>query len=213
MFSFRAVSTRVRSLIVRTDEELIRESLKGETAAFGELASIHRGNVERICCRFFSDPEIVLDLTQESFIRAFAGLRSYREELPFRSWLRAIVVNVCYDELRRRRRRPEDLVADLGEAEQSWAQLVNETTPEDMLEQAQKLAAAYDLAHKLLDTLRPEDRVITTLKESEELTIEEIAKIMGWSGAKVKIRIFRARQLMRRRAEQILSMGRGARKR
>ncbi|MGH7839264.1 MAG: sigma factor-like helix-turn-helix DNA-binding protein, partial [Candidatus Binataceae bacterium] len=108
---------------------------------------------------------------------------------------------------------PEDLVADLGEAEQSWAQLVNETTPEDMLEQAQKLAAAYDLAHKLLDTLRPEDRVITTLKESEELTIEEIAKIMGWSGAKVKIRIFRARQLMRRRAEQILSMGRGARKR
>jgi len=213
MFSLHAVDARAESLIVRTDEELIRESVEGKTAAFGELTSRHREKAERICHRFFADREVVRDLAQESFLRAFAGLKSYRPDLPFGSWLRAIVVNVCYDELRRRRRRPEDLIADLGQVEQSWAQLVNETTPEDIIEQAQRATAARSLAHKLLDSLRPDDRVVMTLKESEDLSIEEIAKIMGWSAAKVKIRAFRARQLMRRRADQILVRSRGVRSR
>jgi RNA polymerase sigma-70 factor, ECF subfamily len=203
-----AIRMRVPSLIVRTDEELIAEVLEGRTTAFSELASRHKERVERLCHRFFADREIVRDLAQESFIRAFAGLGSYRTDLPFRGWLRAIVVNVCYDELRRRQRRPEDLIPDLGQAEQTWAQLVNEATPEDILQAAEERKESRSLARKLLDGLRPEDRIVMTLKETEDLSVGEIAKIMGWSEAKVKIRAFRARQLMRRRAEQIFSLRR-----
>jgi RNA polymerase sigma-70 factor, ECF subfamily len=57
----------------------------------------------------------------------------------------------------------------------------------------------------LLDSLRPEDRMVMILKESEELSVSEIAETMGWSEAKVKIRAFRARQSMRRQAERILA--------
>jgi RNA polymerase sigma-70 factor, ECF subfamily len=196
---------RTWSEAVRPDDELIAEVRNGHTAAFAELASRYRDRVERLCQRFFSDRELVRDLTQESFIRAFAGFSTYRAELPFLGWLRAIVANVCYDELRRRRRKPEELIADFSGPEANWIQLVDHSTPEQILEAAEQRRAAHLLAHRLLDSLRPEDRMVMVLRESEGLSIDEVAAIMGWSVAKVKIRAFRARQLMRKRAESILS--------
>jgi RNA polymerase sigma-70 factor, ECF subfamily len=116
-----------------------------------------------------------------------------------------VVANVCYDELRRRQRRPEDLVADFSAPEYTWAQLVTDATPEDIVDAAEQRQEAHDLAHRLLDSLRPDDRMVMILKETEDLSVAEIAKILGWSEAKVKIRAFRARQIMRKRAEQILN--------
>ena len=204
-----AIGQRVRSLLGRTDEELVGEVLDGRTASFGDLTARYRRAVEHWCWRFFADPEVVRDLCQESFIRTFTGLSSYRTDLPFSSWLRAITVNVCYDELRRRGRRPEELIGDFTESEHAWKQLVNEASPEAILEAAEENAAAEVLARRLLGHLRPEDRLVLTLKEAEGLSVADIAKIMGWSEAKVKIRAFRARRLMKRRAEGILSPRRG----
>jgi RNA polymerase sigma-70 factor, ECF subfamily len=190
---------------VRPDDELIAEVRNGQTEAFAELASRYRDRVQRLCQRFFSDREVVRDLAQESFIRAFAGFSTYRAEMPFLGWLRAIAANVCYDELRRRRRRPEELIADFSGPEANWVQLVEHSTPEQIVEAAEERREAHVLAHRLLDSLRPDDRMVMVLRESEELSVEEVAAIMGWSTAKVKIRVFRARQLMRKRAESILS--------
>ena len=193
-----------RSLTATPDDELIAAVLAGQTAEFAELAARYRDKVERLCQRFFSDREMARDLAQESFIRAFSGLSTYRAEMPFVSWLRAIVANVCYDELRRRQRRPEELVADFSAPERVWTQLVTDATPEEIVDAAEEHRAAHELAHRLLETLRPEDRMVMILKESEELSVGEIAEILGWSAAKVKIRAFRARQSMRRQAERIL---------
>src|SRR5271168_452942 len=193
------------SLTARPDDELIAAVLAGETAEFAELTARYRDKVERLCKRFFADSEVVRDLSQESFIRAFTGLSSYRAEMPFNGWLRAIVANVCYDELRRRQRRPEELVADFAAPERTWVQLVNEASPEEIVDAAEQSRQAHDLAHRLLDSLRPEDRTVMILKESEDRSVSEIAEIMGWSEAKVKIRAFRARRSMRREAERILS--------
>jgi len=202
-----ALSPKLRtwSEAVRPDDELIAEVRSGHTAAFAELTARYRDRVERLCQRFFSDREIIRDLVQESFIRAFAGLSTYRAEMPFLGWLRAVVANVCYDELRRRRRRPEELVADFSGPEANWIQLVDHSTPEKIVEAAQERREAHVLAHRLLDSLRPDDRMVVVLRESEGLSVDEVAKIMGWSEAKVKIRAFRARQFMRKQAESILS--------
>jgi RNA polymerase sigma-70 factor (ECF subfamily) len=197
-----------RSLTARPDDELIAAILAGETAEFTELTARYREKVERLCHRFFTDHEMVRDLSQESFIRAFTGLSSYRAEMPFIAWLRAIVANVCYDELRRRRRRPEDLVADFTAPERVWLQLVNEATPEEIVDAAEQRHEAHDLAHRLLDSLGPEDRMVMILKESEDRSVSEIAEIMGWSEAKVKIRAFRARRSMRKQAERLLPVRR-----
>lgn len=192
-----------------SDDQLIAKVLAGQTADFTELAARYREKVERLCQRFFSDREMIRDLAQESFLRAFTGLASYRAAMPFGAWLRAIVANVCYDELRRRKRRPEDLVADFGASDRTWLQLVSEATPEQIVEAAERQREAYDLAHRLLEVLRPEDRMVMVLRESEELSVGEIAEIMNWSEAKVKIRAFRARQAMRRQADRLLSHSRG----
>jgi len=205
-----ALSSKLRtwSEAVRPDDELIAEVQSGQTAAFAELASRYRDRVERLCQRFFSDRELVRDLAQESFIRAFAGFSTYRAEMPFLGWLRAIVANVCYDELRRRRRRPEELIPDFSSPEASWVQLVEHTTPEEIMAAAEERLEAHALAHRLLDSLRADDRMVVVLRESEGLSVDEVASIMGWSAAKVKIRAFRARQFMRKQAETILSQQR-----
>jgi RNA polymerase sigma-70 factor, ECF subfamily len=203
----RALATKRfnRSLTARPDDQLIAAVLAGETADFAELAARYRERVERLCQRFFADREMVRDLSQESFFRAFTGLSSYRAELPFIGWLRTIVANVCYDELRRRQRRPEELIADFSAPERTWVQLVSEATPEEIIDAAEQRQEANLLAHRLLDSLRPDDRMVMILKESEELSVSEIAETMGWSEAKVKIRAFRARHAMRRQAERILA--------
>ncbi|MGH7865987.1 MAG: RNA polymerase sigma factor, partial [Candidatus Binataceae bacterium] len=159
----------------RADEDLVAEVLSGRKAAFAELATRHRSRVERLCYRFFADREAVLDLVQESFIRAFTALASYRAEMPFGGWLRAIVVNLCYDELRRRRRRPEELIADFSAPEYEWLELVNHATPEEIVGAAEQRRAAYALAHTLLATLRAEDRTVLILKDSEDISVAEIA--------------------------------------
>jgi RNA polymerase sigma-70 factor, ECF subfamily len=199
-------------LAVRTDEELIAEILNGDTGAFSELATRHRPRVERLCQRFFSDVEMARDLAQECFIRAYTALSTYRQEMSFGGWLRAIVTNLCYDELRRRRRRPEELIADFTAPEVQWMNLVNEATPEDIVAAAEERREAHDLAHRLLDGLRAEDRTVLILKDSEELGVSEIAGIMGWSEAKVKIRAFRARQSLRKQVERLKSVAKSVSK-
>lgn len=189
----------------QSDEDLVGEVLAGRKVAFAELASRHHRSSEQLCRRFFRDAELVRDLMQESFTRAFIGLAGYRAEMPFARWVRTIVINVCYDELRRRRRRPELLVADFSGAESGWLELVSYATPERIIEAAEQRQEASDLAHRLLETLRPEDRLVLVLKESQELSVAEIAAQIGWSEAKVKIRAFRARRALRKQAERILN--------
>jgi RNA polymerase sigma-70 factor (ECF subfamily) len=198
------------SLAERSDDDLIAEVLEGRTDAFTELSGRHRQRVVRLCQRFFSDPELAHDLAQECFLRAFTALESFRREMPFGAWLRAIVVNLCYDELRRRRRRPEELIPDFSAPEAQWIQLVNDASPEEIVSAAEQRREAHDLAHRLLDALKPEDRTVLILKDSEEMSVTEIAGILGWSEAKVKIRAFRARQTLRKQAER-MTAARGAR--
>ncbi len=202
-----SLARRVWSEAVRSDEELIGQALAGETEAFSELAGRHRVRVERLCQRFFSDQEVARDLAQEAFLKAFAALATYRAEMPFGAWLRAIVVNCCYDELRRRRRRPEELVGDFTEPELEWMQVVSTATPEEIVGEAEERREAHDLAHRLLDTLKPEDRMVLVLKDSEDVSVSEIAAMLGWSEAKVKIRAFRARQVLRKQAQRLMNSG------
>jgi RNA polymerase sigma-70 factor (ECF subfamily) len=208
MLGLSARSSGRWRLSAKPDEELIAEVLGGDSGAFTELAGRHRPRVERLCRRFFSDEEMARDIAQESFIRAFTALATYRAEMPFGGWLRAIVVNLCYDELRRRRRRPEELVGDFSAPEVQWMQTANGASPEELVGEAEERREAYDLAHRLLDTLKPEDRTVMVLKESEDMSVSEIAQTLGWSEAKVKIRAFRARQALRKQAERMLAAGR-----
>ena len=109
-------------------------------------------------------------------------------------WLSKIAFNTCYDELRRRRRKPETGAAELTPEEAQTARSLV-TSHNISVESA---SVTRDLANKLLSRLSPEDRIVLVLLDVEGLSTGEIGQILGWSSAKVKIRAFRARNDLRR---------------
>jgi RNA polymerase sigma-70 factor (ECF subfamily) len=188
---------------VDCDDALIERTLEGDEAAFEQLVSRHGRRVFAIARHFFRHPETVEDIAQETFSKAFFSLASYRRGASFEQWLAKIAVNNCYDELRKRKKRGEMTLADLTEDEGLWLEnKLARASFEIHLNEAERERAA-EVAGKLMAGLPVSDQLILTLLHAEERSVREIAQLMGWSEAKVKIRAFRARHAMRRALERL----------
>ena len=176
-----------------TDAELVNSIRQGDESAFELIFERHKRRVTAIAGRFFQ--EQVEDILQECFARAYFALPDFsdRGEGSFAAWLSKVAFNTCYDELRRRGRRRESLLSDLSEVEAETVRSLS--TQSASIESA---TVSRDLANRLLAHLSPEDRVVLVLLDIEGLSVSEIAGMMGWSVAKVKIRAFRARTHLRR---------------
>ena len=185
------------------DDDLIGRILAGDEGAFELLVARHRRRVFAIARHFFRSPETVEDIAQETFAKAFFSLAGYRRGASFEQWLARIAVNNCYDELRRRKKRGELLLADLAEDEGGWldSKLARSAFEIHFGHDEQERAA--EVAERLLAGLAPEDRLILTLLHAEERSVREIAGLLDWSEAKVKIRAFRARHAMRRALDRL----------
>jgi RNA polymerase sigma-70 factor (ECF subfamily) len=183
---------------VNQDDEWVALVLTGQDHCFEALVRKHYPRVSRIARHFFRSPELVEDILQDTFAKAYFSLHTYRKGASFEHWLARIAVNNCYDELRRKKKRNEVFISDATEEESAWldhklaeqADVIN-ATPED-----QKIADA--LTARLLAGLAPEERVILTLLHVQDYSVKEIAQMLDWSEAKVKIRAFRARHSLRR---------------
>jgi RNA polymerase sigma-70 factor (ECF subfamily) len=185
------------------DDALIERTLGGDEGAFEQLVARHGRRVFAIARHFFRSPETVEDIAQETFAKAFFSLASYRRGASFEQWLAKIAVNNCYDELRRRKKRGEWRLADLTEDEGSWLEgKLSRVSFEIHLGDAERERAA-EVAEKLLDALEAPDRLILMLLHAEECSVREIAGLLGWSEAKVKIRAFRARLACRRALDRL----------
>ncbi|MEO6567623.1 MAG: sigma-70 family RNA polymerase sigma factor, partial [Opitutaceae bacterium] len=123
------------------------------------------------------------DLAQEIFMKMFTRIDQYQGAVPFPHWVSRIAVTTCIDHLRAQKRRPEFRWADLseGEADVLNAVMTNEqdVAPDDAIE-------AHELVHKLLDQLKPDDRMVIQLLDLEQKTIAEISALTGWSPSLVK---------------------------
>jgi RNA polymerase sigma-70 factor (ECF subfamily) len=185
------------------DDLLIERSLAGDHDAFGQLVMRHTRRVFAIARKFFRSPEAVEDIAQETFAKAFFSLAGYRRGGAFEPWLDKIAVNNCYDELRRRRQRQELRLADVTDDEATWLEgkLARVSFERHFGERERESAA--EVAEKLLSRLSPETQLILILKHAEERSVHEIAQLLGWSEAKVKIRAYRARHEMRRALERL----------
>lgn len=180
-----------------TDNELVAAASQGDETAFAELFERHRQLVARLGYRFFKRREQVEDVIQEAFTKAYFALGNYQgsHEASFAAWMTRIAIHTCYDELRRVRRRAENEIGDLSEDEAAYLnERLRDLSPSANIEGA---AITRDMADKLLRRLRPEDRLLLTLVNLEEKSVAEIADLMGWTSAKVKMRAHRARESLR----------------
>jgi len=187
------------------DVEWIRRCQRGEREAFEPLVERYRRKVFGLVFHLVRRRDEVEDLAQEIFIKAFASIRSYNFRSSFGTWLARIAVNHCYDYLRSQ--RVSRLTYSLQTAEGSGRELSSWVrSVEDLGPSPEQQAVARDLADKLLAQAPADDRIILTLKELEELSVEEISEILKLKPSTVKVRLHRARKRM---LEDMKRMGKG----
>jgi RNA polymerase sigma-70 factor (ECF subfamily) len=142
------------------------------------------------------------DLCQEVFMKTFARIEQWRGQMPFAHWVSRVAVTTCLDALRWQKRRPELRWADLSETE---AELLDNVLHDERDAASTDAIGARELAHKLLATLKPADRLVLTMMDMEGRSVAEVQAATGWSATLVKVRAFRARRKLRKAFEQLES--------
>jgi RNA polymerase sigma factor (sigma-70 family) len=140
------------------------------------------------------------DLAQDIFLKMFTRLDQYQGAVPFPHWVSRIAVTTCIDQLRAQKRRPEFRWADLSENE---ADVLDAVMTSDNDVAANDAMAANELVHKLLDQLKPDDRMVIQLLDLEQKTIAEIGNLTGWNASLIKVRAFRARRKLRKLFQEL----------
>jgi RNA polymerase sigma-70 factor (ECF subfamily) len=172
-----------------SDAELIQGTLRGDERAFAELAGRHKTRVFGLASRFAHNSADLEDICQEVFIQAFFKLRQFRGDSPFEHWLLRIATFKCYDYLRRRKR-------------DSGLEALSESEGENATARPAAPNANLERLDAALAQLSAKERLVITLLEIEDRSVQEVAALTGWSAANVKVRAFRARGILRKLLEQ-----------
>lgn len=173
------------------ENEIIRSVLRGNVNDFEKLVTAYEKNVYSLALRMVGDPEDAADMTQETFIKAYRSLSSFRGDSKFSSWLYRIASNVCLDFLRSRSRHPQVSLSSSDEDEQTTFELPDMSrNPEEQL--MKKLS--MEAVRRGLEQLPEQQRQILVLRELGGLSYAELAQTLGLEEGTVKSRIFRARK-------------------
>jgi RNA polymerase sigma-70 factor (ECF subfamily) len=175
------------------ESALIKQAQKGDVTAFNRLVLHYQEMVYNVAYRIMGQPQAAEDATQEAFISAYKSLNRFRGG-SFKSWLMRIVTNSCYDELRRRKRRPQSSLDEITEAYESPAFLQSPNDGPESHRQRVELAQAIE---DCLEGLPDDQRVTAVLCDIEGYDYKEIAHITSVSLGTVKSRISRARAKLR----------------
>lgn len=196
-----------------TDVLLVERARRGEGAAFEMLVLKYQRRIERLVARVVRDPELVQDVAQETFIRAWRALPQFRGESAFYTWLYRIAINSAKKALADLRRDPLVPEASLVRAEEGeeTSRVENELsdgeTPDALLA-SKEIAAAVNAA---IEALSDDLRQAITLREIEGLSYEEISEVMSCPIGTVRSRIFRAREAIAARLRPLLDTPEGVR--
>jgi RNA polymerase sigma-70 factor (ECF subfamily) len=196
-----------------SDDVLVERTLAGDNRAFDLLVLKYQRRVQRLIARMVRSTDLVEDIAQETFIRAFRALHQFRGDAQFYTWLYRIAVNTAKKALLDLKHDPLMTQAALqsevddDETFRPGNEPTAEETPESLLA-AREIAVAVDAALQAL----PEDlRQAVTLREIEGLSYEDIAAVMGCPIGTVRSRIFRAREAISAKVRPMLAHTTGKR--
>jgi RNA polymerase sigma-70 factor (ECF subfamily) len=176
-------------VLEESDRELIEGCQRGESEAFRALFERHKDKVYSIALRYSGDPAVAQDIAQETFLKLFVGLKNFRGESEFTSWLYRLAVNSCLDQKRKTRR----LIPLLDEAL--------------AILQAPDVNAFDEIAHAqmrshlraLVADLPDEHRMLLVLRYTEALSYDEIGRILNVASGTIASRLNRIHRNLQRR--------------
>ncbi|QCB44726.1 RNA polymerase sigma factor RpoE [Hydrogenophaga sp. PAMC20947] len=199
-----------------SDVMLVQRTLAGEQRAFELLVIKYQRRVERLIGRMVRDVDLVPDIAQETFIRAYRALAQFRGDAQFYTWLYRIAVNTAKKQLLELKRDPLIYQAQMkvGEDDETSSQefalnphASHEETPEAILA-SKEIAEAVNAA---MEALPEELRMAISLREMDGLSYEEIAQALDCPIGTVRSRIFRAREAISNRIKPMLERQTGKR--
>lgn len=175
------------------DTALVEAALAGDTTAFDTLVTRHRRTVYQVCYRFVNHHEDAADLTQDTFVRAWKALGSFRGQARFSTWIYRIAVNVSLNRVSLKNPKTDvvdfDLVAD-----------VREPAPGAAIEAQERQA----MVRKAVQSLPPRQRTALILRTYHELSHQEVADIVGTTVGAVKANVFHALANLKKRLEPLV---------
>ena len=180
-----------------TDEELVARSVSGDTDSFNQLVVRWERPIYALAYRVLGREEDARDVCQEAFLRAFRGLKGFRGQAKFSSWLYRITFNLCRDWMRRERRVA---LMQAPEGVDPLEPAVADTTAES----SEDLVIRRDLGRtvsKAMMVLPVEQRTVIILKEYHGLTFQEIADLVDCPLSTVKTRLYQGLIVLRRHLE------------
>ena len=173
------------------EQSLIQRAQKGDPEAFATLVDEHQRYVYNLALRVVRDENEALDLTQETFVRAWTALPNFRGQSQFRTWLYRITTNLCYNRLPGLRRSLNDLGDDvLPEVVES------EDTASNPLRVLESNEIRIQL-HQAIDQLDANYKILIVMRYHDELSYEDIASLLNLPLGTVKTGLFRAREKLR----------------
>jgi RNA polymerase sigma-70 factor (ECF subfamily) len=197
------LSQTAESIAQPGDIELVRAFQGGSVEAFDQLFLRYHQAITSLTNRLVRDPLLAEDLTQETFFRVLRSLERIDESFNFSAWIHRIATNLCYDELRRRKRgqapqaeegpRANASIVGIEDPDELLSTLPSKdmtSDPEDALAMRELRREVWEVAARLPDNYR----TVLTLRELQGLTYAAIAKVMGLSESAIETLLHRARR-------------------
>lgn len=180
------------------DAALVAGLKAGDAQAFETLVRTWMPNLLRAARRFLRSEEDARDAVQDAFVSVFKSIGRFEENAQLSTWLHRILINSCLMKLRTRRRHPEeDIEALLPRFLEDGHQVTPSTPWSESAETMLERSELRDIVHSSIDQLPDPYRVVLLLRDIEELSTEETAKLLGVTPNAVKVRLHRARQALR----------------
>ena len=174
------------------DSGLVRRAKAGDYQAFDLLVLKYQSRLISVAFKFVKDLQIAEDLVQDSFIKSFKSIDSFREDSTFYTWIYRITINTSKNYLVSKKKKDELLQTDFSKAEDYVIGAVDQDTPEDLY-QASEL---QNIIIQSLNELGDDTKTALTLREFDGLSYEQIAEVVNCPVGTVRSRIFRGREVI-----------------
>ena len=178
-----------------TGKELIEGCQRGDTDAFRALFEKHKDAVYSIALRYSGDAAVAQDIAQDTFLKLFSTLGTFRGDSNFESWLYRVVVNSCFDQKRKTRRLTPLVDEVLAVLQTPDLSVLDEVLQAEMSTHVQSV----------VDSLPPDQRMVIVLRYTQGLSYDEIAAILGCASGTIASRLNRAHKVLERRLSRFAS--------
>lgn len=179
----------------------IKQVLKGDQSAYGEIVEIYKDKVFQLCYRILGNRHEAEDMAQEAFIRAYINISSFNIDLKFSTWLYRIATNLCIDRIRKK--KPDyylDAEVSGTDGLTMYSQIASDSIlPEDEIESLE----LQETIQREITKLPEKYRSVIVLKYIEELSLNEISEILDIPLGTVKTRIHRGREALRHQLRNV----------